>query len=161
MFVSAIFYQIFIFSPNDSPSKIMKNVFISLKKLFSLQRYSHFCEEQKFVKKIADTSFKLFPLHQFVMTLMATQEDHWHQPLPNLNALYEPPNYFLTKKQLAWMNAQHDINSKTTSQLAQEVYFQIFLNLRTISATSGISIKECFNLPWISFNAAYIATFTF
>ena len=26
-FVSAIFYQIFIFSPNDSPSKTMKNVF--------------------------------------------------------------------------------------------------------------------------------------
>ena len=25
--VSAIFYQIFIFSPNDSPSKTMKNVF--------------------------------------------------------------------------------------------------------------------------------------
>ena len=25
--VSAIFYQIFIFSPNDSPSKPMKNVF--------------------------------------------------------------------------------------------------------------------------------------
>ena len=25
--VSAIFYQIFIFSPNDSPSKAMKNVF--------------------------------------------------------------------------------------------------------------------------------------
>ena len=25
--VSAIFYQIFIFSPNDSPSKIMKNLF--------------------------------------------------------------------------------------------------------------------------------------
>ena len=59
------------------------------------------------------------------------------------------------------MNALQDINSKTTSQLAQEVYFQIFLNLRTISATSGISIKEYFNLPWISFNAAYIATFTF
>ena len=26
-FVSAIFYQIFIFSPNDSPSKTVKNVF--------------------------------------------------------------------------------------------------------------------------------------
>ena len=25
--VSAIFYQIFIFSPNDSPSKTMKNAF--------------------------------------------------------------------------------------------------------------------------------------
>ena len=28
MIVSAIFYQIFIFLPNDSPLKIMKNVFI-------------------------------------------------------------------------------------------------------------------------------------
>ena len=27
MFVCAIFYQIFIFSPNDSPSKNIKNVF--------------------------------------------------------------------------------------------------------------------------------------
>ena len=25
--VSTIFYQVFIFSPNDSPSKIMKNIF--------------------------------------------------------------------------------------------------------------------------------------
>ena len=33
--VSAIFYQIFIFSINDKPSKTMKNVFISSKKLFS------------------------------------------------------------------------------------------------------------------------------
>ena len=41
--VSAIFYQIFIFSPNDSPSKTMKNVFISSKKLFSFSRYSNFC----------------------------------------------------------------------------------------------------------------------
>ena len=32
---SAIFYQIFIFSPNDSPSKTMKSVFISSEKLFS------------------------------------------------------------------------------------------------------------------------------
>ena len=39
-----IFYQIFIFSPNDSPSKTMKNVFfISSKKLFSFSRYSNFC----------------------------------------------------------------------------------------------------------------------
>ena len=30
--VSAMFYQIFIFSPNGNPSKIMKNVFISSKK---------------------------------------------------------------------------------------------------------------------------------
>ena len=37
------FYEIFIFSPNDSPSKTMKNVFIASKKLFSLSRYSNFC----------------------------------------------------------------------------------------------------------------------
>ena len=42
--VSAIFYQIFIFTPNDSPSKTMKNVnFSSSKKLFSFLRYSSFC----------------------------------------------------------------------------------------------------------------------
>ena len=39
--VSAIFYQVFIFSPNDSPSKTIKNV-ISSKKLFSFLRYSIF-----------------------------------------------------------------------------------------------------------------------
>ena len=40
-----IFYQIFIFSPNDSPLKTMKNVyFISSKKLFSFSRYSNFCD---------------------------------------------------------------------------------------------------------------------
>ena len=32
--VSAIFYEIFIFSPNDSPSKSIKNVFILLKSSF-------------------------------------------------------------------------------------------------------------------------------
>ena len=41
--VSAIFYQIFIFSPNDRPSKIMKNIFISSEKLFWFSRYSNFC----------------------------------------------------------------------------------------------------------------------
>ena len=36
--VSAIFYEIFIFSPNDSPSKAIKNVFYSIKKaLFILE----------------------------------------------------------------------------------------------------------------------------
>ena len=36
--VSAIFYQIFIFSPNDSPLKIMKNAFYFIKKaLFVLE----------------------------------------------------------------------------------------------------------------------------
>ena len=36
--VSAIFYQIFIFSPNDSPLKTMKNVFYFIKKaLFVLE----------------------------------------------------------------------------------------------------------------------------
>ena len=32
--VSAIFYQFFIFSPNDSPLKTMKNVFYFIKKAF-------------------------------------------------------------------------------------------------------------------------------
>ena len=41
--VSAIFYQIFIFSPNDSPSKLWKMFFASSKKLFSFSRYSNFC----------------------------------------------------------------------------------------------------------------------
>ena len=43
--VSAIFYQIFICAPNDSPSKTMKNakMFISSKKLFSFSRYLNFC----------------------------------------------------------------------------------------------------------------------
>ena len=40
----AIFYQISIFSPNDSPLKTMKNVFISSKKHFSFLRYSKFCD---------------------------------------------------------------------------------------------------------------------
>ena len=36
--VSAIFYQIFIFSPNDSPSKTIKNVFYFIEKaLFILE----------------------------------------------------------------------------------------------------------------------------
>ena len=36
--VSAIFYQFFIFSPNDSPSKTMKNVlYFILKALFILE----------------------------------------------------------------------------------------------------------------------------
>ena len=34
--VSAIFHQIFIFSPNDSPSKIMKNAFYFILKPLSL-----------------------------------------------------------------------------------------------------------------------------
>ena len=37
------FLSNFIFSPNDSPSKTMKNV-ISSKKLFSFSRYSNFCK---------------------------------------------------------------------------------------------------------------------
>ena len=41
--VSAIFYQILIFSPSDSPWKTMNNVFISSKKLFSFSRHSNFC----------------------------------------------------------------------------------------------------------------------
>ena len=40
--VSAIFYQFFIFSPNDSPSDSMKNVFISSKKFFSFSRFQIF-----------------------------------------------------------------------------------------------------------------------
>ena len=42
--VSAIIYQIFIFSPFDSPLKLWKMLFISSKKLFSLSRYSNFCD---------------------------------------------------------------------------------------------------------------------
>ena len=41
--VSVIFYHIFIFLPNDSPSKTAKNIFISSKKLFLFLRYSNFC----------------------------------------------------------------------------------------------------------------------
>ena len=38
--VSAIFYQVFIFSPNDSPSKIVKNVFYFIEKaLFVLELF--------------------------------------------------------------------------------------------------------------------------
>ena len=40
--VSAIFDEIFIFSPNNSPSKTMKFLKISSKKLFSFSRYSIF-----------------------------------------------------------------------------------------------------------------------
>ena len=40
--MSTIFYQIFIFLPNDRPSKSMM-FFISLKKLFLFSRYSNFC----------------------------------------------------------------------------------------------------------------------
>ena len=40
--VSAIFYQICIFSPNASPLKTMKNVFVLSKKLFLFLRYSNF-----------------------------------------------------------------------------------------------------------------------
>ena len=43
--VSAIFYQVFIFSPNDSPLKTMKNVFYFISKaLFVLEifRFLHF-----------------------------------------------------------------------------------------------------------------------
>ena len=39
--VSVIFYEIFIFSQNDSPLQTMKNVILS-KKLFSFSRYSNF-----------------------------------------------------------------------------------------------------------------------
>ena len=42
--LSAIFYQFFIFSPSDSPSKTMKMFFISSKKLFLFMRYSSFCD---------------------------------------------------------------------------------------------------------------------
>ena len=41
--VCAIFYQIFIFSPNYSPLKTTKMFSISSKKLFSFSRYSLFC----------------------------------------------------------------------------------------------------------------------
>ena len=39
-----VFYQIFIFAPNDSPLKNYENFFfISSKKLFSLSKYSNIC----------------------------------------------------------------------------------------------------------------------
>ena len=41
--VSAIFYQTFNFSPNDSYSEAMNNVFY-FRKLFSFSRYSNFCD---------------------------------------------------------------------------------------------------------------------
>ena len=43
--VSAIFYQIFIFSPNDSALKTMKSFLYHLKSSFVLEilRYSDFC----------------------------------------------------------------------------------------------------------------------
>ena len=56
--VSAIFYQIFIFSSNNRPSKTMKNVFYFIKKaLFVLEifKFLHF-----------------FPFHNF-----QTQKDKW------------------------------------------------------------------------------------
>ena len=42
--VPAIFYQILIFSLNDSPLKTMKIFFISCKKLFLFSRHSNFCK---------------------------------------------------------------------------------------------------------------------
>ena len=42
--VSAIFYRIFIFSPNDSPSKTIKNVsFLIEKALFALEIFKFLC----------------------------------------------------------------------------------------------------------------------
>ena len=42
--VSTIFYQIYIFSPNDSPLKIMENVFYYIKKaLFILKIFKFLC----------------------------------------------------------------------------------------------------------------------
>ena len=42
--VPAVFYQIFICSPNDSPSKSIKNVFCFIEKaLNSFSKYSNFC----------------------------------------------------------------------------------------------------------------------
>ena len=45
-----VFFQIFIFLPNDSPSKII-NVFYFIKKIFWFSRYSNFCN--------------FFPFHNF------------------------------------------------------------------------------------------------
>ena len=53
--VSAIFYEIFIFSLNDSPLKTMKNVFYSSKKLFSFSRYSNFCDFFPFFPHFLDS----------------------------------------------------------------------------------------------------------
>ena len=52
--VSAISYQIFIFSPNCSPIKTVKNIFISSKKLFSFSRYLNFCDFSPSVQHFPD-----------------------------------------------------------------------------------------------------------
>ena len=51
--VCAIFYQVFIFSSNDTLQKLWKMFFILPKKLFSFSRYSNFCN--------FSSSFLLFP----------------------------------------------------------------------------------------------------
>ena len=42
--VSTIFYQIFIFPPNDSPLKTIKNVFYFIEKAIFVSRYLNFCD---------------------------------------------------------------------------------------------------------------------
>ena len=53
--VSAIFYQIFVFAPNDSPSKTMKSVFRFVKKaLFVLEMFK-ILEFFPFLSALPDT----------------------------------------------------------------------------------------------------------
>ena len=54
--LSAIFYQIFIFSPNDSLSKTMKNVFYFIKKTLFVLEIFNFFEIFPFLSKLS--SFK-------------------------------------------------------------------------------------------------------
>ena len=43
VFFKANFYQIFVFPPNDSPSKTIKSVFYFIKKALFVFKYSKFC----------------------------------------------------------------------------------------------------------------------
>ena len=57
--VSAIFYQTFIFSPRNSPSKLRKMFFISPKKLFSFSRYLYFCNFSSFFPHFPDSKVQM------------------------------------------------------------------------------------------------------
>ena len=53
----AIFY--IFFSPNDSPSKTMKNKFTSSKKIFQFSRYSNFCNFFPFFQHFPDSKWQM------------------------------------------------------------------------------------------------------
>ena len=52
--LSAIFYRIFVFPPNDSPSKNMKSVFYFIKKAFFVLE-SNFCNFFRYFPHFPDT----------------------------------------------------------------------------------------------------------